>query len=134
MKSCELFITITKHSNLFLLDRHQTACARFLSNTPAKSVQTASVLSSSPIASPSNMAWQERASTVKKSLKLLLFLRECECPLSEWVSLWPSFSCSMVMGWVVDNVGVMLTCNIKYLVLPTSLIFFRWESCYLIYR
>ena len=28
LKSCLLFITIIKHSNLFLLDRHQTACAR----------------------------------------------------------------------------------------------------------
>ena len=28
LRSCQLFITPTKHSNLFLLDRHQTECAR----------------------------------------------------------------------------------------------------------
>ena len=28
---CKLFITVTKHSNLFLLGRHQTACARCVS-------------------------------------------------------------------------------------------------------
>ena len=30
LECCLLFATITKHSNLFLLDKHQTACVRCL--------------------------------------------------------------------------------------------------------
>ena len=46
-KTCKFFITMTKHSNLFLLDRHKNACARcqllrykneFLSTAAAKTV------------------------------------------------------------------------------------------------
>ena len=42
-------------------------------------VQTSELDSSRPTASPSNTAWKERASTVKKSLKVRGFHRQGDC-------------------------------------------------------
>ena len=90
-----------KNSHVFAENFHWTGYRTTIGKLPAKSVQTASVSFSSPMASPSKMAWQESASTVRKSLRLLDLRRTCEWP-SEWKWCAAGSSClanSTAMEW-----------------------------------